>query len=79
MRLIHPHKIITWRVINSAVSYPEIQLMDSLVVIKLNSIFPKYLQARDIRIGEADNFILMGKRSGNWNIYRRLNQDLSET
>ncbi|MGC8516260.1 MAG: hypothetical protein ACP5OC_09055 [Thermoplasmata archaeon] len=60
-------------------NYPEIQLMDSRAIIKLNSIFPKYLQARDIRIGEADNFILIGKHSGKWNIYRRLNQDLSET
>ena len=79
MRLLPRHKLIIWRAINAAVSYSEIQLMDSLAVIKLNYIFPKYLQARDIRIGEADNFILMGKRSGNWNIYRRLYHDLSET
>ena len=60
-------------------SLSEIQLFDSRAVIKLNSIFPKYLQARDIRIGEVDNFILIGKRGGNWDIYRRINENLTET
>jgi len=53
--------------------------MDSRAIIRLNSIFPKYLQVKDIRIGEADGFSLIGKRNDRWNLYRRISHDLSDS
>jgi hypothetical protein len=60
-------------------SFPEIQLLDSRAIIKLNSIFPKYLNAKDIRIGEVDSFSFIGKRKDRWNLDRRISEDLSES
>ena len=71
-------KLITCSVMYTTLSYPEIQLMDFRAIVKFNSIFPKYLQAKDIRIGEVDNFALLGKRNDRWNLYRRVPQDLSD-
>ncbi|MCL4451066.1 MAG: hypothetical protein M1327_00355 [Candidatus Thermoplasmatota archaeon] len=64
---------------HSPLSYPEIQLMDSRAVIKFNSIFPKYLQAKDLRIGEVDNFSLLGRLNHHWKLYRRIPRDLSDS
>ncbi len=56
---------------------PGIQILDSCAIIRLNALFPKYLLAKDIKIGESDQFSFLGKLNGNWHLYRRHEKSLS--